>query len=47
MEPRNPYTEQTEAKLGAFIYDQPESPTAKSLLTKGAYELDNGAIYVG
>ena len=43
----NPATRLTEQKLGKFDYDQPASPSAKNLIERGPYELDNGAIYVG
>ena len=37
----------TEQRLGNFVYDQPDTPTTKTLKKRGPYELDNGAIYVG
>ena len=43
----NSATKETEKKLGKFDYDQPPSPSAKNLIERGPYELDNGAIYVG
>jgi len=43
----NPATKATEARLGKFEYDLPTSPSQKSLIERGPYELDNGAIYVG
>lgn len=43
----NPQTKATESKLGIFNYDQPPTPTSKTLIERGPYELDNGAVYVG
>ena len=43
----NTATKATESKLGKFEYNLPPTPTAKSLIERGPYELDNGAIYVG
>ena len=43
----NDATRLTEAQLGKFVYDQPPSPSAKDLILRQAYELDNGAIYQG
>ena len=43
----NHATKETEKKLGAMVYDQPDTPTTKTLISRGPYELDNGAIYVG
>ena len=33
--------------MGNFVYDQPESPSARKLISRPPYELDNGAIYIG
>lgn len=43
----NPATRQTEKRLGKFKYDTVESASARNLVERGPYELDNGAIYVG
>lgn len=43
----NPATRATEAKLGAFNYDQDNQFDENDLIDRGPYELDNGAIYKG
>mmetsp|Transcript_27185 Transcript_27185/g.27056 ORF Transcript_27185/g.27056 Transcript_27185/m.27056 type:complete len:172 (+) Transcript_27185:57-572(+) len=43
----NPATRATEAKLGAFHYDQDDQFDENDLIDRGPYELDNGAIYKG
>ena len=40
----NEQTRETEKQLGAFEYDQDEAQYG-DLITRGPYELDNGAIY--
>ena len=45
----NERTRAAEAKLQPFIYD-PElanSPTFKDVISRGPYQLDNGAVYIG
>ena len=43
----NEVTRATELKLGPFIFDKIESPRPFSIIDRGPYELDNGAIYHG
>jgi hypothetical protein len=43
----NSFTRETQDRLGAFVFDKPESPRQKDVVTRGPYELDNGAIYHG
>ncbi len=43
----NPATRATEDRLGAFNYDQDHQFDENDLIGRGAYELDNGAIYKG
>ena len=43
----NPLTKATEARLGPFKYDKPDSARGGALQDKGPFELDNGAIYHG
>lgn len=43
----NAATKETEERLGPFVFDKPESPRQKDVVTRGPYELDNGAIYHG
>jgi hypothetical protein len=43
----NNQTRATELKMGAFVFDQIESPRAVEIIERGPYELDNGAIYHG
>lgn len=43
----NPETRATEQKLGPFKYDKPQTDSDRNLEDRGAYELDNAAIYVG
>ena len=43
----NSFTRNTQERLGAFVYDKPESPREKDVVTRGFYELDNGAVYHG
>ena len=41
-------TRETEKQLGPFIYDLDDKKLfGTELLTRGPYELDNGAIYQG
>ena len=37
----------TEKQLGLFEYDQDDAQYGTDLITRGPYELDNGAIYKG
>ena len=43
----NPETRATEQRLGPFKYDSPPDDMERDLETKGPFELDNEAIYVG
>lgn len=43
----NDLTRGTEERLGPFIFDMPDGPDAHLLVSKGPFELDNGAIYFG
>ena len=43
----NAATKETEERLGEFIFDQPEPASNKEIVTRGPYELDNGAVYHG
>ena len=43
----NPETRATEKRLGKFLYDEDSSSQWGKVQEKQAYELDNGAIYVG
>ena len=38
---------ETEEKVGDFVYEQDEAKYGTDLITKGPYELDNGAIFQG
>ena len=38
---------ETEKQLGLFEYDQDDAQYGTDLITRGPYELDNGAIYKG
>ena len=41
----NDLTKETEKQLGIFEYDQDPAQYGADLITRGPYELDNGAIY--
>jgi hypothetical protein len=43
----NAATRDTEERLGPFIWDKQYSPKNVEVVTRGPYELDNGAIYHG
>lgn len=43
----NAATRETEDRLGPFIFDRPELASNQDVVTRGPYELDNGAIYHG
>lgn len=43
----NDLTKETEKQLGVFEYDQDPAQYGTDLITRGPYELDNGAIYQG
>ena len=43
----NGATRETEQRLGPFVFDQEPPENDKDLVTRGPYELDNGAIYSG
>ena len=40
-------TKATEAKLGPFKFEGQNDPKDVELITRGPFELDNGAIYEG
>ena len=42
----NQFTKATEARLGPFIYDQPEEKNS-NIVSRGPYLLDNEAVYHG
>ena len=43
----NASTRETEERLGPFIFDKSENDKDLDVVTRGPYELDNGAIYHG
>lgn len=43
----NAATRETEERLGPFIFDKSENDKDLDVVTRGPYELDNGAIYHG
>lgn len=44
----NELTRQTEARLGGFVYDNEHPyPNNALLISRGPFEMDNGAIYHG
>jgi hypothetical protein len=43
----NAATRETEERLGPFVFDKVDSPRLKDVVSRGPYELDNGAIYHG
>ena len=43
----NDATRATEIRLGAFVYDKDEDFEFSDIISRGPYELDNGAIYHG
>ena len=44
----NPATRETEKQLGGFEYDEElDKMYSQDVITRGPYELDNGAIYQG
>jgi len=43
----NEQTKATELKLGGYKYDPKYDPKDVELITRGPFELDNGAIFEG
>ena len=43
----NTFTNEVEAKLGSFQFDQSESPRDSPLIDRGPLEMDNGCVYHG
>ena len=44
----NEATRETEKQIGPFKYQEDDQDSVESdLVTRGAYELDNGGVYVG